>query len=183
MKEKKMPIKNMEEMFMHELGDIYDAEHQFLKGQQEMLEKATDPTLKGMITNHIEETEGQIETLEQVFAALGEEAKREPCSGARGLVNEAKKMLEETTGAPKVRDCAIAGAAEKVEHYEICAYKGLIESAERMGQREVVALLQKNLEQEESTALLIEDNMPDLLDKAITKRDMAAKGAEAAPTY
>jgi ferritin-like metal-binding protein YciE len=182
-KEKKdMPIKTMEEMFMHELGDIYDAEHQFLRGQEEMLEKATDPTLKEMLTNHITETEGQIETLKQVFAALGEEPKREPCSGARGLVSEAKKMLEETTGAPKVRDCAIASSAEKVEHYEICAYKGLIDSAELMEQREVVSLLQKNLEQEEATARLIEENSPALLEKAITKRDMAAKGAQATPT-
>lgn len=178
-----MPIKTMEEMFMHELGDIYDAEHQFLKGQQEMLEKTTDPTLKEMITTHIDQTEGQLETLKQVFAALGEEPKREPCSGARGLVNEAKKMLEETVGAPKVRDCAIASSAEKVEHYEICAYSGLISSAELMGQREVVSLLQMNLEQEESTARLIKENAPALLEKAITKRDMVEKGAQASPSY
>ena len=178
-----MPIKTMEEMFKHELGDIYDAEHQFLQGQRDMLEKTADPTLKEMITNHIEETEGQIATLEQVFAAIGEEPKREPCAGARGLVGEAKKMLEETTGAPKVRDVAIASYAQKVEHYEICAYTGLIESADRMGQREVVSLLQKNLEQEESASRLIEENSPALLDNAITDKDMAARTDQASPSY
>ena len=178
-----MPIKTMEDMFMHELGDIYDAEHQFLRGQEEMLQKATDSTLKDMLKNHIQQTEGQIATLEQVFASLGQQPKREPCAGARGLVTEAKKMLEETTGAPKVRDVAIACAAEKVEHYEICAYKSLIESADLMGQREVVALLQKNYEEELSTARLIEENSPALLAQAVTTGSMSNRSAEAAPTY
>jgi ferritin-like metal-binding protein YciE len=179
-----MSIKTAEDLFMHELGDIYDAEHQFLEGQRQMREQASDPTLKEMISTHIEQTREQIATLEQVYSSLGQKPKREPCAGARGLVSEAQKMLEETKGAPKVRDVAIAGAAEKVEHYEICAYKGLIDSAEQMGQRAVVSLLQRNLEQEESTARLIEQNSPLLLEKAVMGRDMASEtGAQASPTY
>ena len=169
---------------MHELGDIYDAEHQFLQGQREMRDHTTDATLKEMIGTHIEQTQEQIKTLEGVFQALGEEPKREPCAGARGLVSEAKKMLEETKGAPRVRDLAIAGAAQKVEHYEIVAYTGLIESAEQMGQTEVVSLLQRNLEQEESTARLLEENSPMLLEKAASDSDMSeSNGSQAAPTY
>jgi ferritin-like metal-binding protein YciE len=181
-----MGIKTAEDLFMHDLGDIYDAEHQFLQGQREMLEQATDPTLKQMIKGHIQQTEGQIEVLEQVYQALGQQPKREPCVGAKGLVSEAKKLFEETKGAPKVRDAGIAGAAAKVEHYEMSAYRTLITGAELMGRSEVVSLLQRNLEQEESTARLIEQNAPDLLQKAGAGQNMQmdiGTGAQASPTY
>ncbi len=179
-----MPIKSLQEKFEHELADIYDAEHQFLKGQQEMLAEATDDTLKEMLRTHIEQTKGHIKNLEGVFSAKGEEPKREMCAGAKGLVTEAKKMLEETQGAPKIRDCAIAGSAAKAEYYEISSYRDLIAGAEIMGQNEVVRLLQMNLEQEESTAMLIEQNVPDLLQKAMKQSDMKeTKGAQASPTH
>src|SRR5688572_8877265 len=104
-----MAIKNLNDKFMHELGDIYDAEHQFLKGQEEMLKNASDPTLKQMITTHIEESQQQVRNLEQVFQLLGVSAQREMCDGAKGIVSEGQKMMRETSGAPDVRDCAIAG--------------------------------------------------------------------------
>ena len=179
-----MPIKSLQEKFEHELADIYDAEHQFLKGQQEMLAEASDDTLKEMLRTHIEQTKGQIKTLEDVFSAIGEEPKREMCAGAKGLITEAKKMLEETKGAPKIRDCAIAGSAAKAEHYEISSYRDLIAGAEMMGQNEVVSLLQMNLEQEEATAMLLEQSAPDLLQKAMKQSDMReAANAQASPTY
>lgn len=162
-----MPIKTMNEMFLHELGDIYDAEHQFLEGQAKMLEAATSAKLKKMLTQHIKETEGQIKTLEEVFKLLGEEPKREPCSGARGLVTEASKLLRETERSPELRDYAIAGAAEKVEHYEICSYEGLVSAAQEMGNKDIEKLFQKNLEQEEKTAELIHESEPELLRKAV----------------
>lgn len=179
-----MPIKTLNDKFLHELGDIYDAEHQFLKGQQEMLQSATDSKLKEMITQHIEQTRQQIKNLEQVFQAVGEQPKREMCDGAKGLVSEGQKLLKETANAAEVRDCAIAGAASKVEHYEIATYRGLIASAELMGQREVVSLLQQNLEQEESTAELIEQSLPELLRKAQGTQGIGGDHyAQASPTY
>ena len=181
-----MAIKTAEDLFMHDLADIYDAEHQFLQGQREMLEQATDSQLKQMIKTHIQQTEEQIQVLEQVYEALGEKPKRESCAGAKGLVSEAKKLFEETKGVPKVRDAGIAAAAAKVEHYEMSAYRTLITGAELMGQSEVVSLLQRNLEQEESTARLIEQNAPDLLQKAGAGQGMQmdmGTGAQASPTY
>ena len=179
-----MPIKSLQEKFEHELADIYDAEHQFLKGQQEMLAETTDSNLKEMLRTHIEQTRGHIKTLEDVFSAIGEKPKREMCAGAKGLVSEAQKMLEETKGAPKIRDCAIAGSAAKAEHYEISSYRDLIAGAEMMGQNEVVSLLQMNLEQEEATAMLLEQSAPDLLQKAMTATDLSQQtGAQASPTY
>ncbi len=164
-----MPINTPNELFMHELGDIYDAEHQFLKGQQEMLQNATSPTLKQMITTHIEQTRQQIQNLEKIFGLIGAQPQREMCDAAKGIVSEGQKGLQETAGAPAVRDCAIAGAASRVEHYEMAVYRGLITSAQLMGQQEIVGLLKQNLQQEEQTANLIEQNFPTLLQTAMSK--------------
>ncbi|HST03260.1 MAG TPA: DUF892 family protein, partial [Chloroflexia bacterium] len=121
-----MAISTMQAMLLNEIGDIYDAEHQFLEGQQKMLAAATLPKLQKMITEHIAQTEQHIRNLEQVFQLLGETPKRVPCAGAKGLVSEAAKLLSETAGSPEICDYAIGGAADKVEHYEILSYKGLI---------------------------------------------------------
>ena len=161
-----MAINNLQDKFIHELGDIYDAEHQFLKGQEEMLRNATDSKLKQMIQQHIEQTHQQISNLEQVYTALGQQPERVMCDGAKGIVSEGQKLLKETAGAPELRDCAIAGAASKVEHYEIATYRGLIQDAQLTGQQKIVSLLQQNLQQEESTAKLIEQSSPQLLQKA-----------------
>jgi ferritin-like metal-binding protein YciE len=179
-----MAIKTSNELFIHELGDIYDAEHQFLQAQREMLAQASDPKLQDMLKTHMQETEEQIQVLEQVYQALGQQAKRETCPAAKGLVTEGKRLLDETKNAPEVGDVAIAGSAARVEHYEIAAYRGLITAAELMGQREVVSLLTRNLEQEESTAQLIEQNTPTLLEKASSgmMQDMSS-GSQASPTY
>lgn len=160
-----MPMKTTKEMFEHELADIYDAEHQFLGGQRTMREKATDPRLKQMISTHIAETEGQIRTLEQVFQAIGLDPKRQPCSGAKGLVEEATKVMQEAA-QPELCDAAISVAATKAEHYEIVAYKDLIGGAELMGKRKVVTLLEEIRTQELATARRLERSSPRLLQRA-----------------
>ena len=138
-------ITTTQEKFLHELGDIYDAEQQFLKGQQAMLKNASDAQLKQMLEQHIGQSEEQIKNLDQVFELLGEKAKREPCAAAKGLVTEAQKVMKEAE-TPELRDCVIGGAAAKVEHYEIASYRGLITGAPQMGQDQVVSLLQPNLQ-------------------------------------
>ncbi len=170
-------IRNTQEKFLHELGDIYDAEQQFLKGQQEMLQQASDPTLKQMLERHIGESEQQVQVLEQVFEQLGEKPKRESCAAAKGLVTEAQKVLKEAK-TPELRDCLIGGSAAKVEHYEIASYRGLIIGAQQMGQDQVVSLLQKNLRQEEQTAQKVEQSAPQLLQKAM-QAETSAVGAAA----
>ena len=161
-----MAITNMNEKFAHELRDIYDAEHQFLEGMQLMLQNAADPKLQNMITTHIGQTQQQIRNLEQVFTLLGQEARRETCAGAKGILSEGQKGMKETSQVPAIRDCAIAGAADKVEHYEIATYRGLIQGAQLMNQPEILRLLQENLRQEEQTSQLIEQSSPQLLEKA-----------------
>ncbi len=180
-----MQINNLQDKFIHGLQDVYDAEHQFLKGQEEMLQNASDPTLKQAITTHIEETRQQISNLAQVFQTLGEKPQREMCDGAKGIVSEGQKMIK-AAQSPEIRDTIINGAAAKVEHYEIATYRGLITGAELMGQREVVTLLQRNLEQEESQAQLVEQTEPQLLQKALQSSGQSLQGGQftqATPTY
>jgi ferritin-like metal-binding protein YciE len=168
-----MAIKTTQEKFMHELGDILDAENQFLKAQQDMLEQATDSTLKDGIEQHIQETEQQIKNLEQVFSEMGEEPERVKCSGAQGIVAEAKHGVKEA-GTPEIRDLFIGASLLKVEHYEITSYQGLHLAAKQMGQDKAAKLFAENLKQEEKTAEKLQGSAPKLLETA-----MEAEGATA----
>jgi ferritin-like metal-binding protein YciE len=160
-----MPITNMQEKFMHELSDIYDAEHQFLEAQEQMLQEASDEELKGMIQEHIDQTQQQIQNLEQVYSQLGQQPERVTCKSAQGLVSEGQEVMQEAGSGP-ICDTLIAGSQAKVEHYEIASYQGLVTGAQQMGQQEILNLLQQNLQQEEQTARRIEQSAPQLLQKA-----------------
>ena len=162
-----MAIANMQELFLHELAEIYDAEHTIVFGLQAMDQGASDEALRGAIQNHLEQTQGHIQNLEQVFNQLGQEPYRETNEIAQGAAQELQKGLGEAHQSPELVDCVIISAAIKVEHFEIASYRGLITGAEQMGQQEVVNLLKHNLQEEEQTAQLAEQSAPDLIQKAI----------------
>ena len=170
-----MAMMNAQEMFQHEVGDIYDAENRFLKGQQEMLTKASDPQLQGLIRRHIEQTQQHIKNLDQVFDLLGQHPKAVTCDSAQGLVTEAQKAMQDAASDP-IRDVLIDTAAAKVEHYKIASYRSLITDAVMMGQTEIQNLLQQNLQQEEQTAQLLEQTAPQLVRKALQPAGMAGTG-------
>lgn len=154
-----MAITNPREKFMHELADMYDAEHQFLEAQQKMLQNASDEKLKTLLETHIEETRQQIANLEEVFAAAGAQPERQTCSGAKGLIEEATRTMQESqTG--EIRDAFIVGAATKTEHYEMVGYADLIEGAEMLKLKPAVKLLTENREQEVKTARKLERQAP-----------------------
>jgi len=157
-----MPMKSTREMFVHELADLYDAEHQFLEAQHMMHSKATDLKLKTMIKEHIAESEQQVKNLERVFGIVGEQPKRQHCDGAEGIVSEGKKAIAEA-GSPEMCDSIIAGGATKAEHYEMVSYADLIEAATLLKLRQAVPLLEKNREQEVRTARRLERTSPRLL--------------------
>ena len=161
-----MAITNTQDKFLHELGDTYDAEHQFMQAMQQMAQQATDPTLKSSLEQHIQQSQQQVQNLEQVFSQLGQQPQRVMCQGAKGLVSEAQQCMEEAQ-TPELRDCLIGAAQVKAEHYEIASYRGLVLGAQQMGQQEAVLLLQKNLQQEEQTAQKLEQSAPQLLQKAM----------------
>jgi ferritin-like metal-binding protein YciE len=171
-----VPIKTTQEMYLHELGDIYDAEQQFLKGQEEMHKNATDQKLKSGIEQHITESQQHVKNIERVFELLGEKPKAEKCPAAAGIVTEAKQGMKEA-GTNEIRDCMIGESAEKAEHYEIVSYHGLIEGAQLMGQQQIVQLLQQNLQQEEKTAQTLEKNAPALMKKAMQAEGMQGQQA------
>ncbi|HSH82174.1 MAG TPA: DUF892 family protein [Herpetosiphonaceae bacterium] len=162
-----MPIKTLNEKFVHELGDIYDAEHRFRESMQKMAKEASTSELKQMLEKHIGETDDQIKNLEEVFKLMGEKAERVKCDGAAGLVSEAEKGLKEAKGAPDIVDLLILASTSKAEHYEISSYHGLIVGAEQMGQKEVAELFKANLEQEEKTSKLVEKTIPKRLKEAM----------------
>ena len=111
-----MAIDNLQEKFLHELGDIYDAEHQFLKGQEEMLQNASDPNLQQMIQQHSEQTRQQIRNLEQIYNLLGIQPQRVMCDGAKGIVSEGQKIMKETAKVPeRIRSAILRNSEALIE--------------------------------------------------------------------
>jgi ferritin-like metal-binding protein YciE len=161
-----MPISNAQELFVHELGEIYDAEHQFLEGQQEMIQNSTDESLKGAIQEHLEQTRQHAVNVERVFAELGVGTHRETNEVAKGLVSEAQEGIQEAQ-SDALRDAAIVSAVIKVEHFEMGSYRSLVTAANLMGQTEIERLLRENMQQEEETARIAEQSAEELLQKAM----------------
>jgi ferritin-like metal-binding protein YciE len=156
-----MAISNSQEKFVHELEDMYDAEHQFLEAMGKMRDAASDSKLQQLLEQHMQQTEEHIHRLEEVFSEVGQEPRRQECMGAKGLVGEGSKMMEEA-GSPELRDSVIAGAAAKAEHYEMSGYADLVDGAEMMGKRKAARLLTSNREEEMSTARKLERISPRL---------------------
>ncbi len=163
-----MPIANTRELLLHELCELYDAEHRFLEGQVQMVHEATDSDLQSSIESHIYQTRQHIRNLEQFFREIGQEPRRWTNEVAQRLVNEAQEGVQETQ-SDALRDCMINAAVVKVEHFEIGSYRSLIAGARLiMGQSTVVDnLLQTNLRQEEETAQIAEQSTGVLFQKAL----------------
>jgi ferritin-like metal-binding protein YciE len=163
----------MQELLLHELCELYDAEHRFLEGQVRMVHRATAPELQRAIENHIYQTRQHIRNLEQFFGELGQEPRRETNGVARALVSEVQEARSDA-----LRDCVINTAVIKVEHFEMGSYRGLISGARlMMGQSVAVdSLLQTNLRQEEETAQAAEQSAQKLLQRAIQAEQPEEEG-------
>ena len=170
-----MPIANTQELFLHELIEIYDAEHRLLEGQAVMVNKATDQELQRAMRNHIEQTRQHVRNLEQVFRELGQEPRREPNEVAQGLVSEAQQSIQEAQN-DALRDCLIDAAVIKVEHFEIASYRSMLTGAQLIGQSMIVDLLNANLRQEEETAQIAEQSAEELLQKAMRAEEPEGEG-------
>jgi ferritin-like metal-binding protein YciE len=160
-----MAISTLQETFLHDLGDIYDAEHRFLEAQQQLLPQASNPQLQEVLHEHIAQTQQQIQNIEQIFQIIGQQPKRATCQAAVGLVQEGQQTVQQA-GNEAVRDALIAGAQGKVEHYEIASYRTLLSSAKLLGVQQAAMLLQHNLEQEETASSRVDTHMPHLLSAA-----------------
>jgi ferritin-like metal-binding protein YciE len=143
-------LASLDDLLVHELQDLYNAESQIVKALPKMIKAATSPELQTAFEEHLEQTEGQIERLEKVFKLLGVPAKGRKCDGMAGLLLEGSKMMEEDAD-PSVLDAALISAAQKVEHYEIAAYGCVATYAEMLGYEQVHKLLGQTLTEEEDT--------------------------------
>jgi ferritin-like metal-binding protein YciE len=144
-----MSVANIEELLISELKDIYSAEKQITKALPKMAKAATSPDLRAAFESHLEETNGQIERLDQIFETLGKSGRGKVCHGMQGVLEEGSEVLEDTEKGD-VRDAALISAAQRVEHYEMAAYGCVREYANVLGMKDVVALLEATLEEEKA---------------------------------
>jgi ferritin-like metal-binding protein YciE len=151
-----MPIENAQAMFTHELQDMYSAEHEILDTLEELANETDDEDIAEVFRQHRNETEGQIDRLEQVFEEVGESPSKEECEGIQGLVKEHEE-LKSMEPSSDVLNLANTMSAEKTEHYEIAAYSNLSKLAERIGLDQAPGLLQQNLQEEEQMLNRLED--------------------------
>ena len=144
-----MSLDSLDKLFLEELKDIYNAEKQLTRALPRMAKAAESPELQRAFTNHLRETEGQVQRLERIFKELGQAARGKKCKGMEGLIEEGKEKLEEEGEGP-VLDAALIASAQKVEHYEIAAYGCLRTYAQLLGHDEAERLLGETLEEEEA---------------------------------
>jgi ferritin-like metal-binding protein YciE len=145
-----MAVKTIEDLFIHELSDIYSAEKQLTKALPRLARAAEAPELKQAFEAHLEETQGQVERIDQIVEALGIHLKRMKCAAMEGLVEEGKEVIDEIPAGP-LRDAALIGGAQKVEHYEIASYGTLSAIAKQLGYKDAIPLLQATLKEEKAT--------------------------------
>lgn len=143
-------LKNLEDLFHHQLRDIYNAEKQLIDALPKMVEEANDPPLKKALSEHLEETKNQAKRLEEIGQNLGVKVTGETCKAMKGLIREAKAFISEDAN-DRVRDAGIIADAQRIEHYEISAYGTAVEFAKALGKNDIANKLSQSL-QEESNA-------------------------------
>ena len=142
--------KDLEDLLLDGLKDIYYAEKKILKALPKMAKGAHDEQVSAAFQKHLAETEGQVERLEEVFELLGVPARGKTCPAIDGILEEGSEILEEYRGSPSL-DAGLVGAAQAVEHYEIARYGTLIAWAAALGKEDVIELLDATLEEEKAT--------------------------------
>jgi ferritin-like metal-binding protein YciE len=142
-----LKLESVEDLFLAELRDLYDAENQLLKALPKLADAATAPALKMAFSQHLEETKGHVGRLDRVFRELDAKPSGETCEAMKGLVKEGEEFIQ-AKGEPTVRDAGLIGAAQRVEHYEIAGYGTARTLAKRLGHQEIATILQQTLEEE-----------------------------------
>ena len=163
----------LHDAFIDELRDTYDAEKQLLKALPKMAKAAASPELRQAFETHREETQQQIQRLEEVFASLDEKVRGKHCDGIAGIIEEGKAIMEEDFDEAAMDACLIA-AGQRAEHYEMAAYGTLVAWARAMGHEDAAELLQQTLDEEKAT----DEKLSQLAESGINQE--AAGGAHPA---
>jgi len=142
-----MKLGTLHDLYVDELKDLYNAEHQLLKALPKMAKAASASKLAEAFTNHLEETKGQIERLEKIFKKLDASPKGKTCKAMEGLIEEGKELMEEDA-EPTVMDAALIAAGQRVEHYEMAGYGCVRTFATLLGYKDAADLLQQTLNEE-----------------------------------
>lgn len=159
----------LHDAFIDELRDTYDAEKQLTKALPKLAKAATNAKLREAFETHLQETQGQIGRLEQVFASLDEKVRGKHCEGVAGIIEEGKAIMEEDFDDTTMDACLIA-AGQRAEHYEMAAYGTLVAWAEAMGRTEAARLLQQTLDEEKAA----DKKLSGLAEGGINRRAAAA---------
>ncbi|MDX2080652.1 MAG: ferritin-like domain-containing protein [Terrimicrobiaceae bacterium] len=145
-----MKLNSLHDALVHELQDLYSAEKQLVQALPKMAKAATNEELSAAFEEHLEETKGQIERLDQVFEDLEATSRGHKCRAMEGLIEEGSEILKEEA-APEILDALLIGIAQKIEHYEIAGYGTARTFAQVLGLREVADTLQETLDEEAAT--------------------------------
>ena len=174
-----MPSETLRDAFIDELRDTYDAEKQLTKALPKLAKASTNPELRAAFESHLDETQGQIARLEEVFGYLDEKVRGKHCEGIAGIIDEGKSILEEDFEGATLDACLIA-AGQRAEHYEIAAYGTLVAWARGMGLDDAAELLEQTLEEEkaadEKLSALAESGINDEAISAGDEADEADNG-------
>ncbi|GLS20977.1 YciE/YciF family protein [Labrys miyagiensis] len=146
--------KELKDLFVETLKDIYYAEKQILRALPKMAREAQSPELKKAFETHREETEGHVDRLQQVFEMIEKPARGKTCDAILGIIEEGKEVMEEFKGAPAL-DAGLTAAAQAVEHYEISRYGTLKTWANQLGLNDAAKLLDQTLQEEVKTDALL----------------------------
>ena len=151
-----MHLEDLHGLFVHELKDLYSAENQILDALPSVIEHASDAKLRYALQAHLEETQNQVDTLEQIFRDLGEDPVGQTCKGMQGLIHESAAFLQ-NGAVGEVRDAGIIAALQRVEHYEIAAYGTVATYAKMLGRDDAMSLLLEILDEEKRADLALTD--------------------------
>jgi ferritin-like metal-binding protein YciE len=143
-------VESLKDLLIDELQDLYSAEQQLVKALPKMAKAASNQDLKNGFNEHLEQTKGHVERLEQAFSSLGEKARAKTCKAMQGLVEEGSEAID-LDGPDAVRDACLIGAAQRVEHYEIAAYGTVRAFAATIGEQNIADLLEETLNEEADT--------------------------------
>lgn len=166
-----MSVKNFEELIIDELKDLYSAEKQIVRALPKLAKAATTPELSEALLSHLEETKGQVERLEQIAEIVGKKLTGKTCAGMKGVLEEGSEVLEDVEKG-QLRDAALIGASQRVEHYEMAGYGTARDFAKLLGWNDVAQLLQETLDEEEAA-----DKKLTALSKRVNKQARTAEAA------
>jgi ferritin-like metal-binding protein YciE len=169
-------MESLGDLMQDELKDIYDAEKQLTKALPKLAKKASNEDLRDALEQHLQETEGHIERLEQVFDQLGMPARGKRCEGMKHLIDEGNTMISDAE-EEGTRDAVMIAAVQKTEHYEIASYGTLRTWANVLGHTEIAALLDETLEEEKEA-----DRKLTAIAESFVNQEAADEGRDAAPT-